>query len=205
MKKIILFGLILIVSININSQENNLFEENPKIKAGVGLFIPQGELTKYFGTSPYFEISSDFPFFKKDIFGIGLQFAVPTQKKEFTYRRTIDTLKAKSTFMANIVFYLKKNILEKSKTVINFRFGIGASGIQTNARNPFYTGKEDEDKYEMISSILMNPSLEFVKKLKNKTELTIALGAQYSPYKIEGAVKEDIGSFAITPKMLFTF
>lgn len=205
MRKIILFSLTLFTSITINSQENNLFEDGPKIKTGIGLFIPQGELSKYFGISPYFEISSDFPFFRRDIFGIGFQFAVPTQKEEFTYQRAIDTLKAKSTFMANIVFYLRKNILEKPKTVINFRLGVGASGIQTNARNPFYSGKEDEDKYEMISSLLINPSLEIVKKLKNKSELIFAIGAQYSPYKIEGAVKEDIGSFAIIPKILFTF
>lgn len=205
MKKIILFSLILFTAI-INSQEEKYVEESfYKIRAGMGLFIPQGQLNKYFGTSPFFDISSDFPFFGKNVFGIGVQFAIPTQKEEFTYLRTIDTLKARSTFMANIVFYLKKKILEKEKSIVNFRLGIGASGIHTNARNPFYTGKDDENKYEIISSILINPSLEFVKKLKNKSEFIVALGIQYSPYRIEGAVKEDIGSTAMIPKILFTF
>lgn len=200
------FVLIIVISISTYafSQQHEM-TQNPLIKAGVGVFIPQGKLTKYIGISPYFELSLDIPLFNKDIFGVSAQFVIPNQQDEFNYERTTDTIRAKSTLIANITLNLKKIFFDSPKKRLSLNFGIGASSIQTDARNPYYTGEENQDKYEMVSSLLLNPSVEFTKKLKYYNEITIAIGAQYSPYKIEGAIQENIGGFAIIPKFIYKF
>ncbi|CAM1372152.1 hypothetical protein [Tenacibaculum xiamenense] len=203
MKKLILI-IGLMFSVGTFSQERE-FYRSPSIKGGTGIFIPQGKLTKYFGVSPYFEITVDIPFFNRDILGISVQCAVPRQKDNFTYIRTIDTIKTRSTFMLNLVANLKKRVIETSKKRLDLNFGIGVSGIQTDARNPDFSGEKSQNKYEMVSSLLINPSIEFTKKMKSSNELTFAFGLQYSPYKIEGAIQEDIGGLALIPKLIYLF
>lgn len=185
-----------------NQQEDFL----PTIKFGAGIFIPQENLKNYFGVSPYFEINVQVPFFKKDNFGFSFQFVIPNQQKNFSYITVHNEIeKTKATYIANIVFNFRKSIFKTEKSAFEFMLGVGASGLQTDLRNPRYSGHKDENKYEMIDAFLLNPSLNYNKIFKDKTELSFAFGIQYSPYKIEGAVQENIGGFAFIPKLLFTF
>lgn len=181
-------------------------EFNTRIKAGTGVFIPQGKLQDFLGTSPYFEVSLDASFFGHDNFGFSLQFVVPNQQKDFLYETIYnETENVKATYMANILFNFRKRFSETEKSAFEFRLGFGASGLQTDLRNPRYSGNKDENKYEMISSFLLNPNIEYIRKFKNKTALNFAIGLHYSPYKVEGAVQEDIGGLGIIPKITYTF
>lgn len=202
-----LFILItsLLATFFMNAQNKNE-EFNARIKAGAGLFIPQGKLQNFFGVSPYFEASLDASLFNRDNFGISLQFAIPNQQKYFLYETIYNEVEnVKATYLVNIVFNFRKRFAETQKSAFEFRFGIGASGLQTDLRNPRYSGNKDENKYEMIGAFLFNPNIEYIKKFKDKTALNFALGLHYSPYKIEGAIQEDIGGLGIIPRITFTF
>lgn len=202
MKRFILITSLLIPFL-INAQENS---ENARIKAGTGIFIPQGKLKNFLGTSPYFEVSVDAQLFERDNFGFSLQFIIPNQQKDFLYQNIYnETENAKATYIVNILFNFRKRFAETQKSAFEFRFGFGASGLQTNLRNPRYSGNSNEDKYEMIGAFLFNPNIEYTRKLKDKTALNFALGLHYSPYKIEGALQEDIGGLGIVPKITYTF
>jgi len=193
-----------------NSQEYFDTYENylkgVSFKIGVGALIPQEGLKEYFGVSPMVDISINFPLKNRKSIDLTLQFAVPNQKDEFTYLRTIDTIQAKSTFMINAFLKFKKDIIKTNNTEVNIGLGIGMSHVTTNVRNPFYEGKEeDEEKYESITALLVSPGLELVEKFNNNDELTFGFGIQYSPYKIEGAVREDIGGLFYVPKIAYKF
>ncbi len=174
-------------------------------KLGTGILIPQGNLNTYFGVSPLFEVNMNFPIKNKKSIELVLQFAVPHQKQSFRYIRTIDTLDVTSKMMINFFINFKKNIYKSSKSSVNLSLGIGASTIRTDARNPSYTGKKEEEKYEMISSILLSPGINWQYEFSPKTKITFGFNLQYAPYKIEGALRENIGSLGIIPKILYTF
>lgn len=187
---------------------NHSFDYFEKIifKLGTGIFIPHGNLNTYFGVSPLFEVNMNFPIKNKKSIELVLQFAVPNQKQSFRYIRTIDTLNVKSKMMINFFINFKKSIYKSSKSSVNLSLGIGASTIRTDARNPSYTGKkEEEEKYEMISSILFSPGVNWQYKFSPKTKITFGFNLQYAPYKVEGALRENIGSLGIIPKILYTF
>lgn len=205
MKKVILFIVILWHSATILAQDKKPVTP-PTIKAGTGVFIPVGNLQKYFSASPYFEFSVNAPFFLRNNFGFGLQFIVPNQKDALQYQTIDNTLtQVKISSIINLTFNFRKRFLQKKNTAFEFRLGAGFSGIQTNLRNPNYTGKKDENKYETISSFLVNPSIEYLKQFKDGTELSFGIGIQYAPYKIEGAVKENIGGVGCIPKLMYVF
>lgn len=208
MKRFILITS-LFISFTINAQEKSTDTQKKfysKVTAGTGVFIPQGKLQHFLGISPYFEVHIGAPFLLFPNFGFGFQFAVPNQQQDFLYQSIFEeNQNVKATYMANIVFNFRKRFAETQTSAFEFRLGIGASGLQTDLRNPRYTGKEDEKKYEMISTLVVNPNIEYIRKFKDKSALNFALALQYSPYKIEGAIQEDIGGFAIIPKILFTF
>jgi len=175
-------------------------------KLGVGVLIPKEGIKEYFGTSPMVDLTVNFPIKNRKSLDLILQFAIPNQKDEFTYLRTIDTIQAKSTFMVNGFLKFKKDIIKTDYTVINIGLGVGFSHVNTNARNPFYQGKtEDEEKYESITAFLATPGIELVKTFKNNDELTFGFSLQYSPYKIEGAVRENIGGLFYVPKLAYKF
>ncbi|MFQ3239390.1 MAG: hypothetical protein ACI9NI_001692 [Olleya marilimosa] len=175
-------------------------------KIGGGVILPQGKLKNYFGVSPLIQLSLDFPVTNKKSLELALQFVVPDQKQSFKYVRALDTIPAKAAFMFNPMLKFKKNLSQNVNSQLHVSFGIGASIIKTDARNPFYTGDNDtEEKYEVITAFLMSPTLDYVKKFRNNEELTFSLGLNYAPYKIEGAVQENVGSVYITPKILYSF
>ena len=220
MKNLILIIVTVCFSVSVKAQEEVMYVHNSQdyfnkyhnymetvsFKIGVGTLVPQEGLKEYFGISPMLDLTANFPLKNRKSIDFTLQFAIPNQKDAFTYLRTIDTIQAKSTFMINAFLKFKKDIIKTDHTEINIGLGVGMSHVTTNARNPFYEGKaQDEEKYESITAFLATPGVEFVKTLKNNDELTFGFSLQYSPYKIEGAVREDIGGLFYVPKLAYRF
>ena len=181
------------------------FFEKVTVNGGAGLFIAQGRLNAYFGLAPVIEIDVNFPIKEKTSIDLGFQFVIPNQKESFTYIRTIDTLQVKSQYMFNFFARYKKRIKQNSKSNININIGLGVSTIATDARNPFFEGEKDQKKYEMVGSLLLLPGLEYKYKFSKNAEFIFGLDLQYSPYKIEGALRENIGAVALIPKILYKF
>jgi hypothetical protein len=188
---------------NYDNQEQ--FLKNFNFKIGAGIFIPQGKLNDYFGTSPLIELNFKLLSLKEKSLGIAFQFAIPGQNKNFNFIRNIDTVNTKSNLMLNVFFKLNKDILKTKKNHLKAFFGLGISTIQLNARNPFYSGQEGEEKYEFISTILFAPGIDFTHCFKNDFKITFGVNYHYSPFKTEGALREDIGHSGLIPKILFTF
>lgn len=209
MKQFILmltFAFLLIGTANAQNQSNTFDPfKNATIAIGGGIFMPQGNLATYFGTAPFFEISGNFPLKRKKALGISLQVVIPNQKDDFLYRRTIDTIQVKSTMMLNFLVDFKKTISSSTKGNLAIKAGIGVSGITTDARNPFYSGQEGEEKYEMVSAVLFSPGLEYKYEFNEDAKFIIGISMQYAPYKVEGAVRENIGGLALVPKIMYIF
>lgn len=220
MKKLILFLLMLSfikisnAQIETKSYANNEtyyitskeYFKRVTFKIGGGVLLPQGKLNDYFGVSPLIELSVDFPVTKKKSLEFALQFIVPSQKDSFKYVRTIDTIQAKASFIINPMLRFKKNLTPARGSKLEIGLGLGGSMIKTNARNPFYTGSEENDeKYEVVAAFLVSPSLDYVKTFNSKEQFTFGFGVNYSPYKVEGALRENIGSISFTPKLMYSF
>ena len=175
------------------------------IKLGGGYFLPQGDLNTYFGPAPMFELAVEFPITARKKFEFAAQFIIPDQREDFVYIRTVDTIQAKSTFMVNLMGRFKKDLLATVPSRLTLTIGVGTSVIMTNARNPFFSGQEGEKKYEYVSALLLQPGLSFEHRFSKDIKLLLGIDLQYSPYKIEGAVREDIGNIALIPKVMLTF
>jgi len=178
---------------------------NATFAIGGGIFMPQGKLANYFGTAPFLEVSVNFPLRRKRAIGMNLQVVIPNQKDDFLYRRTIDTIQVKSTMMLNFTVDFKKSLYTSTKGNLELKLGLGVSAITTDARNPFYSGEEGEEKYETISSVLFSPGLEYQYEFSQNSKFVIGVSLNYAPYKVEGAVREDIGGLAFVPKIAFIF
>ena len=197
---------------SIKKQTNNYYKDpvaeyfkKVRFRIGGGVLIPQSGLKDYFGNSPMIELSTVFPLKRKKSLELAVQFVIPNQKKSFQYVTTLETVDAKATFMFNPMLRFKKHLLSTYKSDLNISLGLGASILRTDARNPFYEGKENDKKYEIITSFLASPGIEYTHKFANKEHISIGLNFQYSPYKIEGALQEDIGSFFYVPRIAYKF
>ena len=190
---------------SVYNSNNQNYIKNISFRIGVGALIPQEGLKEYFGLSPMLDLSVNFPLRNKKSIDITIQLAIPNQKDDFTYLRTIDTIQAKSTLMFNGMLKFKKDIVKTRNSALNLNIGIGASFVTTNARNPFYEGEDNQEKYESITAFLVSPGLEYKKRFRNNDEVTFGVAIQYSPYRIEGAVREDIGGLFYVPKIAYRF
>ncbi|WP_281846842.1 hypothetical protein [Olleya namhaensis] len=219
--KNLLLTIVLLISVQISKAQNDtLYVTNSNqyhdyykaylkrvtFKIGGGVLLPQGKLQDYFGPSPVLELSLDFPVTKTKSLELALQFVIPDQKQSFLFVRTTDTIQAKASFMFNPMLRFKKNLSQNVNSQLHLSLGVGASVIKTDARNPFYTGdNQDSEKYEVVTAFLMAPALDFVKKFRSNEELTFSLGLNYSPYKIEGALQENIGGISLIPRIRYSF
>jgi hypothetical protein len=97
----------------------------------------------------------------------------------------------------------KKNLSRSDASKFILGIGIGASVINST-QSVNVTTENDDEKYE-ITSFLVAPSLDYVITFKNKEQLTFSFAIHYSPYKIKGSIQEDIGSLALTPRLLYSF
>lgn len=174
-------------------------------KIGVGVLMPKDGIKEYFDVSPMLDLSLNFPLKNKKYIDFTLQFVIPNQVDTFTYARPIDTIQAKGTLMVNAFLKFKKDIIQTNTSRFNIGLGIGISNVTTDARNPFYRGNEEEEKYENFTALLVSPGIELAKIFKRNDEITIGLSFQYSPYKIEGALQENIGALFLVPKIAYRF
>lgn len=215
MKNFIATGLLLLLCLNLVAQNDSIaqnknyshydsFDDYWKtitFKIGGGVLIPQGNLKKYFATSPLVELSLDFPVTDSKSIELALQFILPKQRRPFQYIRDEESIDAEASFIVNPLVKFKKEIGGHDLRRFILGIGIGASIINSNQK---VNSSNDKDSYE-ITSFLVAPSLDYVLSFKNKEQLTLSLGIQYSPYKIKGAVQEDIGALALTPRILYSF
>ncbi|GGI56738.1 hypothetical protein [Winogradskyella haliclonae] len=220
MKKMIITTLLFMFSISIVAQNDSIPNDKPyrydssfadywktvTFKIGGGVLLPQGKLNDYFGISPLVELSLDFPVTESKSLELALQFVIPDQKNGFEYQRLADRVETKATFLFNPMLRFKKNFSQSNSKKLILGVGLGASVITTDARNTdFFDTSDDRNKYEVITAFLVSPSLEYAKTFKKNNEFTLSLGLNYTPYKIEGALQEDIGSIALTPRLLYSF
>lgn len=215
MKKLLLvfvfYGISCSMFSQVEKEENSKYFdyfdrfENPVFRIGTGLLIPEGGIKNYFGVSPFVEVGVIFPVIDQKSFEFLAQFAIPTQEEDFLYEEVEGITEGRSTFMMNILLKIKKHIIHTEESDFNFGFGLGVSHVLTDIRNPFFEGKEGEEKYESITSILMSPGIEYVRRVNSYDVLSFGFALQISPYKIEGAVRENIGSLFFVPKITYSF
>jgi hypothetical protein len=219
--KNLLLTIVLLITVQVSKAQNDtLYVTNSNqyhdyykayfksitFKIGGGVLLPQGKLQDYFGPSPVLELSLDFPVTKTKSLELALQFVIPDQKQSFLFVRTMDTIQAKASFMFNPMLRFKKNLSQNVNSQLHLSLGVGASVIKTDARNPFYTGdNQDIEKYEVVTAFLIAPGLDYVKTFRSNEALTFSLGLNYSPYKIEGALQENIGGISLIPRIRYSF
>lgn len=174
-------------------------------KIGAGVFLPQGQLANYMGSSPLFELSLNFPLKKTKTIEAAVQFVVPEQQQDFLFLSALDTIQAQGRFMINGALKFKKRVHASAKSEWHLGLGIGLSTLFTNARNSNNSGDSDNDKSESINALLLNPGLEWVYHFSDQAEFTFGLGLHYAPYKTAGVLSEDIGAFGLTPKIAYRF
>lgn len=178
----------------------------PKFNFGAGLFIPQGKLSDFIDTSLLIDLELHIPAHRNHAFDLVLQFVIPNQTEDFLIQTSIDTIQARTSFLSNYFFRFNKNLLsEQSKQRLEIGLGVGGSTIVTDVRNPFFEGEDDQEEYESITTILITPGLKWKFKPSQDTLLTLGLDLHYAPYRIEGALEENIGGVAITPRILYSF
>ncbi|MEE9349657.1 MAG: hypothetical protein V3U80_06385 [Flavobacteriaceae bacterium] len=199
-----------------NSTPSNTYHDpigeslsNSSFRIGTGVLLPQKKLKKYFGISPFVELSFDFPTKNGKSIEFALQMVVPNQKEKFKYARSTDTISAKASFMINPMVKFRKDLFNIDRSRLNIGLGIGASLITTDARNPFYegeTGSENKkEKYETISTMLIAPSIEYTYTFRNNDRISMGFNLQFSPYKVEGSLQTDIGSLFYVPRIAYKF
>ena len=188
------------------SHEITDYFKSVSFNIGAGLFIPQGTLQDYLGISPLAELNLNLPLKREKSIDLGIQFIIPNQTREFSYVRVEDTLQTESTFMFNAFLKFKVNVLSPNKNSrLNINTAFGVSSITTDARNPNFGNNEDDTKYEMVTAFLISPGLEYELRLKDDSVIKMGANLHYSPYKIEGALQENIGGIALIPKLSYRF
>lgn len=213
MKNLIIVIIVSFFSINNNAQndsipnsrnyeQSDMFGDYWKIvtfKIGGGAYIAQGNLNSFFDISPFFELSLDFPVTDTKSLELGLQFVIPNQKEPFQF--TQNTGEAEATLIFNPMLRFKKNFSTSQKSKFLASFGVGASIIGLNQT---IVPNSEEEKTEIVA-FLVSPSLDYIMSFNKKEQLTFGIGINYSPYKMKGAINQDIGSVALTPKILYSF
>jgi len=200
---VLFFGINLLAYSQVKEFGANYFKD-VEIRLGAGVLIPQNGLKHYFGVSPLFELGAMFPLKRNRSFELIVQVSIPNQEKEFTYLRVNDTINSKASDMYNGILKFKKEIIKSINSPVFVGVGVGVSNIVTNGRNPYYVGGE-EKKYETITSVLISPEIGVNYSFGKECKLYFSLGFQYSPYKMEGALREGIGTLFYIPKVSCTF
>ena len=212
MKNLLTISLFFFVSLNLVAQNDSISQvynynsindywKTVTFKIGGGVLMPQGELKTYFNTSPLVELSLDFPVTHSKSIELALQFIIPNQNSPFAYIRDAQTIEAEASFIVNPLIRFKKELGNPNASKFILGLGIGASVINSNQN---VNSSNEDDSYE-ITSFLIAPSIDYVKSFKNKEQLTLSFGINYSPYKIKAAIQESIGSIALTPRILYSF
>ncbi len=215
MKYVITISIIFMFSLSLLGQNDSIqpnksyryydkfndYWSTVTFKIGGGMYLPQGKLKNYFKPSALFELSLDFPVTDSKSLELALQFIIPEQIELFQYLQNNENIEAEASLIVNPMLRFKKDLSQSKVSKFILGLGIGASVISTTQKSSL----SDEDENYEITAFLVTPSLDYVKSFKNKEQLTFSLGLHYSPYKIEGALQEKIGSIALMPRLLYSF
>lgn len=178
----------------------------PRYSVGVGIFIPQGTLENYIGVSPLVEVALHIPAHRNHAFDLAVQFVIPNQTEDFIIPTFSGIQNGQSFFMSNYVMRFNKNLLkEEKKQRLEIGLGLGASTLVTSLQSSFIEQQENLDDQQSITTFLVMPSIKYRLQPFNNTLLTMGIDLQYSPYRIKGALEENIGGLAISPRVTYSF
>ena len=180
----------------------------PKFEIGGGIFIPQGKLATFITPSPFIGVEIYIPTKRNKSIAIVSQFVLPSQEDRFIIENpnVIDQVEAvRSNLIINTFLRFSQNLIpidNASKLELGLGVGISTMFVQT----PFsFFNDEGENANRGLVSFLIAPGLHWKFKPTENTDLTIGVDLQYSPYKLKGALEQDIGGLAISPKILYRF
>lgn len=177
--------------------------ESSFLKIGVGYWLPKGELSQFIDNSPLFELAYVVPDSKKNrSFEIGIQLAVPQQKRFFVLKDGINEYDIEATSIVNGYIKLNKYIYNKPKG----KLGIGISlGIASIFVDPLENEGAQALDYDSINSVLIAPGLSWDHTFNDSSMVQFSMDAQYTPFRMERAITRDLNSFTIVPKIAYRF
>ena len=83
--------------------------------------------------------------------------------------------------------------------------GLGASTLISNVEFSFVDEPEPVDRDQNVTTLLFMPGIQYRIKPSENTQLTIGAALHYAPYRIKGAIDENIGGMAISPRINYSF
>ncbi|MFT5890566.1 MAG: hypothetical protein ACI9Y7_000659 [Dokdonia sp.] len=179
-----------------------------KFEIGGGFFIPQGKLATFIKPSPFIGVEIYIPTKRNKSITAVFQFVLPSQEDQFIIQNpnTIDGVEAVSSdLIINTFLRFSQNLTpidSPSKLELGLGVGISTMLVQT----PFsFFNDDDENASRGLVSFLIAPGLHWKFKPTKNSDLTIGADLQYSPYKLKGALEQDLGGLAISPKILYRF
>ena len=177
--------------------------ESSFLKIGVGYWLPKGELSQFIDNSPLFELAYVVPDSKKNrSFEIGIQLAVPQQKRFFVLKDGINEYDIEATSIVNGYIKLNKYIYNKPKG----KLGIGISlGIASIFVDPLENEGAQALDYDSINSVLIAPGPSWDHTFNDSSMVQFSMDAQYTPFRMERAITRDLNSFTIVPKIAYRF
>jgi hypothetical protein len=179
--------------------------EQARVTIGGGMFMPMGKLSRYYGPSPFFELAVDYEVRGQKAIGMTFQAIFPDQRNEFVLQQINDTIDAKSTLILNFTFDFKKTLKTYPNGKLEVKLGVGGSIVTTDARNPLFRRDNEESRYEHFGSILFTPAFEYRHRFSKHAQFVFGLGINFTPYRVDNAVEDDIGGFALMPKIAYIF
>ncbi len=188
--------------------EYERFLQPAKFEIGGGFFIPQGKLATFIKPSPFIGIEVYIPTKRNKSIAIVSQFVLPSQEDRFIIENpnAIDQVEAvRSNLIINTFLRFSQNLTPIDSTS-KLELGLGA-GISTMlVQTPFsFFNDKGENANRGLVSFLIAPGLHWKLKPTKNSDLTIGTDLHYSPYKLKGALEQDIGGLAISPKILYRF
>ncbi|SNS14889.1 hypothetical protein [Dokdonia pacifica] len=182
--------------------------QRPKFEIGLGVFLPQGKLTNFINPSPFVDINIYIPAKRNKSISIVVQFIRPSQNDQFVIQNqdNIDQVEAVSSdFIINSFLRFSQNLTAKN-SVSKVELGVGVGISSMFVQTPFsFFNDEGENANRGLVSFLVAPGLHWKFQPTENTHITIGADVQYSPYKLKGAIEQDLGGLAILPKVLYRF
>lgn len=182
--------------------------QRPKFEIGGGLFIPQGKLATFIKPSPFIDLEIYFPTRRNKSIVAIFQFVLPSQEDSFIIQNpdAIDQVEAVSSdLIINTLLRFNQNLTSiDSKSKLELGVGVGISTMLVQTPFSFFNN-EGENASRGLVSFLVAPGLHWKFKPTENSHITMGADLQYSPYKLKGALEQDLGGLAISPKILYRF
>ncbi len=195
-------------TLNLEYWNNERHLRQPKFEIGGGFYIPQGKLATYIKPSPFIDIEIYIPTLRNKSITAVFQFVIPTQGDPFVLQNPdeIDQREeVRSNFIVNTFFRFSQNLTSiESTSKLELGLGVGVSTMIVQTPFSFFNNN-DENAGRGLVAFLVVPGLHWKFKPTANTDLTIGVDLQYSPYRLKGALEQDIGGLALTPKILYRF